>query len=173
MLLPKPPIDSANLSPCSLRWNQLDKPNNAIEITVNEIFALYEKAEPDWLAIPDVTFLVDNKDDGLMIVSALKEKNVNMVHTFSEDKEEERELKFNFVGERGLIRGTTVHSFKGWESRAVVVLLRNAYKTGKRLLFIAMTRLKNDLDGSYLSIVNCAPEFRSFGKNFPEYIEVN
>ena len=73
------------------------------------------------------------------------------------------------------VKLTRVHSFKGIESRAMVISLGKGGASDNALAYTAMTRLKRceGTDrGSYLTVVSSHPEFKLFGKTWPDYEEV-
>ena len=75
-----------------------------------------------------------------------------------------------FIKGDGRIKVTTLHSFKGWESKAMVVhLSRASAPDDLALCYAGITRLKRDDFGCYLTVVNCAPELSSYGQAWPEF----
>ena len=70
------------------------------------------------------------------------------------------------------IKATTLHSFKGWESRALVIYIGQAVdKKSLALIYTGLTRLKRHRQGSYLTVVSCAHELIEHGKTWPIYVE--
>ena len=70
------------------------------------------------------------------------------------------------------IKATTLHSFKGWESRAMVIFIgQSVDKKALALIYTGLTRLKRHPQGSYLTVVSCAPELIEYGKTWPNYVE--
>ena len=79
---------------------------------------------------------------GLAVSQALEEKGVDVSHIFTEEDDRERRTrKRRFWGGLGGTKGCTVHSFKGWESRAVVAGV-DAHPGSHRLAYVAMSRVK-------------------------------
>ena len=58
---------------------------------------------------------------------------------------------------------TTVDSFKGWESRAVVVVLTIDDSRAMRRLYSAITRVKQHERSSFLAVVASVPAVMAFG----------
>ena len=65
-------------------------------------------------------------------------------------------------------KATTLHSFKGWEGRHLILYVSRIASTEDRALFYtALTRLKKHSNGSMLTVVSSCPELYNFGeRNF-------
>lgn len=160
-----------SLFPCLLKWVQT-KPELAAEVCKKELFLLSTNAGPELLAIPDITFLSDTKKSGLNVVEEIRKKGVKTVHTFAIDNQESRRQKVGFYMGDSRIKATTLHSFKGWESRAIVIFIgQQVDQKSLALIYTGLTRLKRHTEGSYLTIVSCANELTSYGKTWPKCIE--
>ncbi len=62
------------------------------------------------------------------------------------------------------IKGTTIHSFKGWESRTIVIgISPNDSEFGHAATYAALTRLKRDERGSVLVVVCTDPLLEAYG----------
>jgi hypothetical protein len=71
------------------------------------------------------------------------------------------------------IKATTIHSFKGWESKALVIYTgpSNTEKA-LALFYTSITRLKTDYaETSFLTVVSDNPALIEFGKTWPNYYE--
>ena len=68
------------------------------------------------------------------------------------------------------MKGCTVHSFKGWETRALVTGI-GTDRGSRRLAYVAMTRVKTDSAGgqSFLSVVNSDLNIAGFQSTFEEW----
>ena len=160
-----------NMFPCSLKWVHTQD-NLVAQVCREELFLLATDAEPDLVSIPDITFLADTNKRGSMVISELGSKGVNSCHTFSDDARESRRKKMGFYMGDSRIKATTLHSFKGWESRAIVIFIgQSVDKKSLALIYTGLTRLKRHLDGSYLTIVSCSNELIPYGKTWPKYVE--
>jgi hypothetical protein len=86
---------------------------------------------------------------------------------FAKNQWEQQRRKARFWPDAPGIKGCTIHSFKGWESRAVVMGIGSTKKSG-RLAYVAMTRLKSDGLGrsSHVVVVNANPLLDSFAGLF-------
>ena len=61
-----------------------------------------------------------------------------------------------------------LHSFKGWESPHVVVLIETARGTEEfRGIYVALSRLRRHAGGSMLLVVSAAPELAEYGSKWP------
>jgi hypothetical protein len=176
--LPKENVDlpvseqgELNLYPCTLKWLHT-KMELVPQVCREELFALAVDAEPDLVSIPDITFLSDTNKRGISVVSALGMRGVKACHTFSEDARESRRMKMGFYMGDARVKATTLHSFKGWESRAIVIFIgQSVEKRSLALIYTGLTRLKRHTEGSYLTIVSCADELIAYGKTWPQYVE--
>jgi hypothetical protein len=160
-----------NMFPCTLKWVHTQD-NLVAQICREELFLLATDAEPDLVSIPDITFLADTNKRGFTVISELGSKGVNSCHTFSNDARESRRKKMGFYMGDSRIKATTLHSFKGWESRAIVIFIgKSVDKKSLALIYTGLTRLKRHVDGSYLTIVSCSKELIPYGKTWPKYVE--
>jgi hypothetical protein len=169
--LPNGPQGELDLYPCHLRWVQISA-EKSIQVCVQEILQMAPKANGDILAITDITFLTGNQKMGEAVVNALDSKGVNAVHTYSSDKKESRRRKMGFYMGDARVKATTLHSFKGWESRAIVLFVgENIDNQVCALIYTGLTRLKRHEKGSYLTVVSCASALAEFGKSWTNYEE--
>jgi hypothetical protein len=123
-------------------------------------------AERD-LSPADVVFLCETHAEGLQAVKVIEACGIGVHHVFAEDRREQGRRQRRFWPDAPVVKGCTVHSFKGWESRAVVMGI-DTWPDALRRTYIALTRLKADRLGrpSYLSVVNGDPSMARFGEFF-------
>lgn len=170
--LPVPPQMELALHPCRLRWVQTT-PTASAKVCADEILAMARHAEPDILAIPDTTFITDSRKLGAAVVSHLYEKNVKAIHTFGDTSQEERRKKLAFFLGDARVKATTLHSFKGWESRAIVLHVGRGARSGAAaIIYTGMTRLKRHPEGSFLTIVCSAPDLETYGRSWPGFVRL-
>ena len=151
-----------------LRWIQVQS-NDLVDTCCNALINIVKNAEPQ-IAFADLTCIVDHAEIGMKIVSSLLHKKIYCIHTFSEEGQESRRKKLAFFKGDGRVKVTTLHSFKGWESRALVVQVSKADSLDKlSLLYTGITRLKKNDNGSYLTVVCSAPELEDFGRTWPSF----
>lgn len=167
--LPQPVQRSLDDGPLNLRWIQIDG-SHATDACVDAVLSMPALADPDSLAFSDVTLLVDRHAFGLECVEQLQAKGVNVVHVFDRDKRRQKRRKIAFWMGDAKVKAATIHSFKGWESRALVIFIRSARSSRSRAaLYAAISRLKRHARGSYLTVVCAAPEVASYGRTWPAF----
>lgn len=167
--LPEAAQGELDIYPCKLRWVNTDT-NQALKVCKEELFSIVPNADPALLAIPDITFLTGSQKFGRDIVAEVGIKGVKAVHTFGKDSKDSRKRKMGFYMGDSRIKATTLHSFKGWESRAIVLFIGPSIdRKSLALIYSGLTRLKRHTESSYLTVVSCAQELIDFGKTWPDY----
>lgn len=137
---------------------------------MEEILLMAPKAEPTMLSISDITFLTGSQKFGLQVVNQVGQKGMRSVHTFDEDQRESRRKKMGFYMGDARVKATTLHSFKGWEARALVIYTGDIIDAKVlAAIYTGLTRLKRHTEGSFLTVVSAAPELLAFGKTWPEF----
>ena len=170
-----------NVNPfIELRWVQVASENPIVEVCFEEARRQMQYLEND-TAIPDIIFLAPSNDTGLVFVEKCKEKGVHVRDTFAKEHQEpdpfgqgdenfhkyenSRRKKLAFFLGDARIKATTLHSFKGWESRHLILYVdRIASAEDRALFYTALTRLKKHPNGSMLTVVSSCPELYSFGE---------
>ena len=161
-----------DLEPSELRWVQVS-PEQAPEVCCNEILRFFQESTLRDLAITDATFLCGQKKFGIEVVSLLGGKGIRSVHTYLPDEEESRRQKVGFYMGDARVKATTLHSFKGWESRILVIYIGETVSDKDlALIYTGLTRLKRSPVGSCLTVVSSAPQLTEYGKNWPLYEQV-
>jgi hypothetical protein len=169
-VLPEQEQGSLDLFPCALRWVQCS-PNVATTVCADEILALMKLTGENGLAIADITLLTAGTKFGATVTDYLESQyRILTVNTFGPNSNEQRRQKMGFFMGDARIKATTLHSFKGWEARLIVVHIGNATDaTALALIYAGLTRLKRHVSGSALTVVCSANELESFGKNWPSF----
>ena len=163
--MPISPQGELDLYPCTLKWVQTNI-NDSTNVITNELLALASNSKAI-ISIPDITFLCDSTKKGLEVITMLGLKGIKTVHTYDTNLQESRRKKMGFYMGDARIKATTLHSFKGWESKAIVIYIGNAVdKKSLALIYAGLTRLKKDSEGSYLTVVSCADELVEYGKSW-------
>ncbi len=161
--LPQPEQGSLDLYPCHLRWVQCE-PQNGETTCSDEILFLMRQTGKAGLANADITFLTADMRSGQQVVGHLTEYGIQTVNTFGEDH---RRKKMGFYMGDARIKATTLHSFKGWESRLLVVYVTEAaHAESLALIYAGLTRLKRSQEGSWLTIVCSASELKDYGETW-------
>ncbi len=110
---------------------------------------------------------------GLAIVEELEARDMHCVTTFSEDGQEDARLKRAFFMGNPRFKVTTLHSFKGWESRAIVFYAgHSADDESLALVYTGLTRLLRSDRGSYMTVVCAVDKLASYGRGWPAFEHV-
>ena len=166
--------------PIEFRWVQVSSDHSIAEICFEETRWQMEYLQSD-TAMPDVIFLAPTNDVGIMFVEKCEKKNIHVLNTFGEEDqapdafgqgngnlgtyENSRRKKLAFFLGDARIKATTLHSFKGWEGRHLVLYVsRIASAEDCALFYTALTRLKKHPNGSILTVISDCPELYNFGK---------
>jgi hypothetical protein len=166
--LPQPPPSQSDFL-TRLRWVQVDS-SHAHEVVTEEVLGLAPSGESGQVSMADITVLSANIETGAAVVQDLADKHIRCVCTFRPDGGEDRRLKMAFFKCNPRLKATTLHSFKGWESRSIV------FYTGQRddaeslaLVYTGITRLKKSDAGSFLTVVCAIDRLSSYGRGWPDY----
>ena len=177
------PTEPDSNPPIELRWVQVSSVSSIVEICFEEVRRQMQHLHSD-TAIPDIIFLTPRNDAGRVFVEKCKEKGIHVLYTFGHEDQESgtfdqenkdfrkyedsrrRKLAF-FLGD-AKIKATTLHSFKGWEGRHLVLYVsRIASAEDRALFYTALTRLKKHPNGSMLTVVSTCRDLYDFGeRNF-------
>jgi len=151
---------------CEMSWVQVS-PNNLEIKAVEEIKNLALKIKDPKYSIPDTTVIVDDSAIGMKLVEKLESLKFSVAHTFDKEHERSRYLKETFFMSNATIKITTLHSFKGWETRALVMVIAHMNNKKKYPVFYSgMTRVKWHAHGSILVVVTSVPEIAEYGKTW-------
>jgi superfamily I DNA and RNA helicase len=171
--LPEPEQGSLDLYPCNLRWVQCD-PDEAEKACSDEILSMMRQTGRNGMANADITMLASDMKSGAAVVQRLSDYGIRAVDTFSEDKQESRRRKMGFYMGDAKIKATTLHSFKGWEARLLVVYISEAaHMESLALVYAGLTRLKRSQEGSWLTVVCAAPQLENYGRSFPQHVDTS
>lgn len=171
-ILPRLPQAEMTLEPCYPRWVQYNGQDSA-GVCCDEVLGLFRRAGSAGLSMADVTFLCDHKGLGLRVVEELVNRGIRCVHTYSADEKECRRQKMGFYMGDARVKATTLHSFKGWEARILVLYVeRGDSPEALALIYAGLTRIKRHPEGSFLTVISKAPELRSFGCEWPDFVEI-
>lgn len=131
----------------------------------------------DW---EDITILTTNENTGVEIVEYFKDQGVKISHVYDlqrqADIKRRRSEKWKFHGGTGRLKVSSYHSYKGWQTPNVILILDSPstrYSSGqinnaesnpqsiKDALFISMSRIKGKAtSGEYAFIcLNYLPEY--------------
>lgn len=162
-----------------LRWTQCveaDAPQACFAALVD----LLQSSDTP-LSVADLTLIVDDAQVGFSVMAMLKQKmSIRCIDTLEEpsanggtDRQRasaSRRKKLAFFKGDARAKVTTIHSFKGWESSALVVFISKAEtRDDLALAYTGITRLKRADQGSQLTVISCAPQLEPFGKLWPSF----
>lgn len=158
---------------CKIKWFQKGEMSpgsfdlrNSIKIHIlNELNNLLNNES---LNLNEICLICNNKAFGQQIVTFLNSCNIYTDSTFSEDKNVNRREKFNFGSLYNSLKCTTVNSYKGLESRAIILV--NVYNKNfnvslkdHMVFYVGLTRVKESFDSQcYLIVINEIDMYNSF-----------
>ena len=158
------------LGQAKLSWVNIDPQQDITDTCVQEILNTMSDLEPD-TAMADMVFLADTHRTGHAVTTKLEEKDISVRHIFSslptstERQKDSRPLKLAFWAGSPQVKACTIHSFRGWETRRLVVGFADKplseqeperlsqLKYRAVIIYTAMTRLLRHENGSSLTVV--------------------
>ena len=163
-------MEFPNLFPVDLRWVHVREHSTGLDACVSAVHEMMQRLFTD-TAVPDITVLA-GKELGRSLTGLLATEGVRVLHTFDKDKQNSRRQKRAFFQGAARIKATTLHSFKGWEARHLVLFVETVERAEDRaLIYTALTRLRRHAAGSALTVVSCCPELFSYGQSWPEFVQ--
>lgn len=164
-------MELPDLFPVELRWVQVPEHASGLDACFAEIRRMMLRLHMD-TAVPDITVL-SGTELGRSLTDLLASKGVQVLHTFDKDTQNSRRQKRAFFQGNARIKATTLHSFKGWEARHLVLFVGSVERSEDRaLIYTALTRLRRHEAGSALTVVSCCPELFAYGQSWPEFVEL-
>jgi hypothetical protein len=169
-IIPRPEQGELEIFPCDLKWIQCDE-QDVVSNCFNAVLNMLRLTGPDrGTSNADIIFLASSHETGRQVVDELDREpwGISCAHTFAESKAEQDRRKMAFFLGRPRVKATTLHSFKGWEARMLVLHLGHAMSPeNMAAAYAAITRLKRDSGGSFLTVVCSAPQLSDYGKTWP------
>lgn len=160
------------LEPCQLKWVQTT-PENGISVCIDTLIQFAPDADPDKLPMPDITFICWSNKAGKLIKKAINEKGIKIIDTYTDSNHQiSRQKKLYFYKGSERIKMTTIHSFKGIETRSLILYLPDGAHRKAPLIYAGLSRLKRSEKGSYMTVICSDPELENFGKQWPFYTKV-
>ena len=119
----------------------------------------------------DIVVLTETHAVGVEIMDQITGAGIMSEHIFTlRDGKERRSRKTRFYPGVSMLKGSTVHSFKGWEGRAIIFVLDEANVNVDlgRLSYTAITRVKGDPSqrSAYITIINRLANFATYKATF-------
>lgn len=171
----------SSLNPTRRRWIEAGRLNEAAIIATAADSVEQMLADDPTLHPGDVVVLA-NHPVGERIMTELTRRGHTNEHIFDEDEEEQRRRKLRFWAGTPHLKGCTVHSYKGWESRGVVlVLLEDANSETYRqrvpdeiLGYVALTRVaaRHDRGSSHITVITDIPVLADFSRRFERELTI-
>jgi hypothetical protein len=156
--------------PCELVWFQCS-PEEFSQSLLATVLGMPGVATREVLPYADMTVIVPNTKVGKALVDSLHGLNIAVEDTFG-TKRNSRAKKMSFFKGAPKVKVTTLHSFKGIESRALVIAVPEKPGVRPKALYTALTRLRRSEDGkisSMLRVVCASPRYESFGRTWPTF----
>ena len=167
--------------PLTLRWVQIVQNSDWTEVCMGELLNI-QNSLPQDAGYSDIVCMLPEHWSGFDFADRIERTlGIRVAHTFSNAPDSElrqrqsRPLKRAFWGGNGQIKATTIHSFKGWEARYLLIYIDDVWKTSAMpaLFYTALTRLLRHEGGSSLTVVSSCPALRDFGQRFfDDFVEL-
>ena len=170
-LLPKKDNKSRNFFyPDTLNWLQVQYEQMS-EFCAQSLFKIITEDIDRNRAMTDLTFLTDLIEVGRQVAKILENKGVKTINTFADNnsRSSSQNKKFAFSTNEPRVKITTLHSFKGLETRLLVIGITRSRVDDRPLLYSGITRLKKHEDGSFLTVVCSEPGLEEFGRMWPKF----
>lgn len=152
--------------PVYLRWIQLSLMSNVAEECVNAMLEIPGSAS-SVVAYADITLLVPKHQIGLAVVAKLEGQGLKVCHVFDQTQQEQKSWKMAFFMGDARIKACTIHSFKGWEARYIVIAITPS--TDLEAAYVAISRLRRHNEGSHLTVVCSNPALEAFGETWTDF----
>lgn len=168
--IPIPPQGELELAPVYMKWIQVCDDSD-VELCVKAIMEMPLFGKDETASYSDVVFITERNSLGFEVIKKIGNKGIKVAHTFDEDGHEARKQKRAFFMGRERVKATTIHSFKGWEAKLLVLHVDYA-KTETQLaaVYAGLTRLKKqEIGGSYITVVCSDQGLSDYGKTWAEY----
>ncbi|MGM0806463.1 MAG: NERD domain-containing protein [Bacillota bacterium] len=162
----------------TLQWKNLANTNPFFSSTnpySNQVLEQVNQFISSGVSPDDITILTTNQETGLDVVQRLKAQKMKVCHVFDEsgnkDYKARKAQKWKFQPGTGKIKVSTVHSFKGWESTHLILILDQKVVNSPSLIYVALTRFKHPLDGaeSHFVCLNFDPKLNGVVEIFDKY----
>ena len=133
-------MELGDLFPVELRWLHVRRESNELNACDSELRRMMQRLRTD-TAVPDITFL-SGMDLGRRFVEMQERKRLHLLHTFDKDGRNSRRRKRAFFQGDAQIKGTTLHSFKGWEARHLIVFVASVKRSLLKQVWVGMAPVR-------------------------------
>lgn len=167
--LPEVPADQADVvghvSSAVRSWHNVERVADLGPEVGRQVVRLLQ--DNPGLRAGDVVYLCEYHHDGLAAAAIIEAAGYPVHHVYSRDPDARHLRKGRFWPGADAVKGCTVHSFKGWESPAVVIGI-GVEERSRRLAYASMTRVSSTraVDTSHLVVVNADHRLADFRPTF-------
>lgn len=162
----------------------IEKIKEEINLLLNEFSKKYGMR-----SYKDICILCSNKAFGRRLISELANDNIPTEAVYSENDSVNRDEKMNLGSHPFYLKCSTIHSYKGWESKAIILVnvRKRIYDTKDKpgfypikidfepltdeahsAFYVGLTRVSYTPEGCKLIIFNEMPEYESFANDLSE-----
>jgi hypothetical protein len=114
----------------------------------------------------DIVILIPTHKDGWVLVNQFQKKGIQVNHVFEDEQKNHHHKKSFWMGDSRL-KISTIHSFKGWELRNVILVTganeRADDDSQDRIIYTAITRSRQNL-----VIFNRHARYAAYGETWPQ-----
>ena len=132
----------------------------------NKVYDAYRRLKYEEYHPSDMVILLPDHQYGSECVDHFKKHNIEVNHVFGNNRQSTYNKKSFWMGDSRL-KMSTIHSFKGWEIKNIVLFISDdTYKNYHNLdaiVYTAITRTRENL-----IVINANDRYKSFGKNLPK-----
>ena len=156
-----------------IEWKNISNPDHQIDSIERRINDIINEGIS---TIEDVVIITMQETTGINVVKRFEGNNYKVSHVYdlsgNGDIRERRKEKWKFQPGTGRLKVCSYHSYKGWESSHVILLLEKINGNAdhlsdvKKALFIALTRVSAFSDSRSFTCINKEPEYNSIGNFF-------
>ena len=122
------------------------------------------------MKISDIAILVDKHKEGVEIRNYIIEnfpKKIKVMDIFTLDKSDNRKYKkYKFRISSPFLKMSTIHSFKGWEARNVIILIPDRENVDHQI-YTSLTRVQENL-----FVFNMNKKYQNFGRENFDYLNI-
>lgn len=159
--------EKLDLYSANLVWIQVSSESLLPNWCVRAFFDIPSAMSPSVVAFSDLTIVLPTHKIGLSVVDLLRNQGLELLHIFDIDSRDQKPKKMKFFMGDAHAKACTIHSFKGWEARYIVVGITET--TDLSAVYVAMSRLKRHAEGSCLMVVCSNPLLYDYGQSWPEF----
>ncbi|MEZ4680566.1 MAG: AAA family ATPase [Caldilineaceae bacterium] len=147
-----------------LGWHNIERLVDIIPVLQRTIHWLKQSCA---VKPAEIVILTPNQQDGWQIATALEDQGQSVNHILSADdgqigRKQRRFRKRTFAPDDTRLKVSTIHAFKGWELRTVIVITPNDDQFWEAqspyLFYVAMTRARQNL-----IVFNRHPAYHAYG----------